>query len=117
VLKRIAPCLLALCVNAWAQRADDVAGCAACGTCGGFFVFIIVGLIALHIAILVWVARDAKARGMDNAILWMVLVVFMGVIGLVIYLLARPQGPLVRCAYCGNSRMAVSARCPYCGNA
>jgi hypothetical protein len=117
VLRRIFSCLLASSVNAWARRDFDPGGCAGCGTCGGFFLFIVVGLIALHIAILVWVARDAKSRGLDNAILWMVLVIFMGVIGLIIYLLARPQGPLVRCATCGNSRMAVSARCPYCGNA
>jgi len=29
------------------------------------------------VALLVWVARDAKARGMDSAVLWMLLVFFL----------------------------------------
>lgn len=95
---------------------DDAGAASACG-CLGFFGFVIVGLIVLNIALLVWVARDAKARGMDSAILWMILVMFTGIIGLIIYLLARPQGNVVPCAQCGNRRLQVSAKCPHCGNA
>lgn len=91
-------------------------GPAACG-CLGFLGFVIIGAIVLNIALLVWVARDAKGRSMDNAILWMILVMFTGIIGLVIYLLARPQGNIVPCAHCGNKRLQVSAKCPHCGNA
>src|ERR1017187_3553796 len=40
---------------------------------------------------------------MDSAVLWMLLVFFTGPIGLVIYIFARPQGNLVRCASCGNT--------------
>jgi uncharacterized membrane protein YhaH (DUF805 family) len=94
----------------------DASPAAACG-CLGFFGFIIVGIIVLNIALLVWVARDAKARGMDSAILWMILVMFTGIIGLIIYLFARPQGNVISCAHCGNKRMQVSAKCPHCGNA
>src|SRR5262245_23257118 len=47
-------------------------------------------ILALNIALLVWVARDAKARGMDSAALWMILVMFTSVIGLLIYILSRP---------------------------
>jgi uncharacterized membrane protein YhaH (DUF805 family) len=97
------------------QRDDAAGGLAACG-CLGFVGFIIVAIIALNIALLVWVARDAKNRGMDSAILWMVLVMVTGVIGLVIYLFTRPQGNLVPCPHCGNKRMQVSAKCPHCGN-
>ena len=55
------PTLLA---NFVLQRGDDAAGgLAACG-CLGAFGFIIIAIIALNIALLVWVARDAKNRGM-----------------------------------------------------
>jgi uncharacterized membrane protein YhaH (DUF805 family) len=98
---------------------SDAESCAACGTCGGGMVVVIlvpVVLIALNIALLVWVARDAKSRGMDSAVLWMVLVMFTSVIGLIIYIFSRPQGNLVRCASCNNNRLQASARCPHCGN-
>jgi len=72
--------------------------------------------IALNIALLVWVARDAKSRGMDSAVLWMVLVMITSVIGLVIYIFARPQGDLKQCAHCNNKRLQASAKCPHCGN-
>ncbi len=90
------------------------AGCATCGGCG-FFVFVLVGLVVLNIALLVWVARDAKARGMDSSVLWMLLVFFLGIIGLVIYLFARPQGNTVPCPNCGNKRLQASVKCPHCG--
>jgi cytochrome bd-type quinol oxidase subunit 2 len=99
------------------QRDSDAAGAAACFGCAGFMFFIIVGIIAINIALLVWVARDAKSRGMDNSILWMVLVMITGLVGLIIYILVRPQGNLVPCAHCKMKRMPVSAKCPHCGNA
>lgn len=99
------------------QRADDAAGAAACFGCASFMVFIVVGVIALHIILLVWVARDAKNRGMDNSVLWMVLVMITGLVGLIIYLCVRPQGSVVECPHCKNKRLQVSAKCPHCGNA
>ena len=98
------------------QRGDDASPLAACG-CLGFLGVIMVAIIALNIALLIWVARDGKSRGMDNSILWMVLVMLTGLIGLIIYLFVRPQGNLVACAHCGNKRLQVSAKCPHCGNA
>jgi hypothetical protein len=91
---------------------DPVAGFACCGS----VLFVMLAIVALNIALLVWVARDAKARGMDGAVLWMLLVFFTSLIGLVIYLLSRPTGPLMRCARCGNSRLVASKVCPHCGN-
>lgn len=108
---------------AFAQRrsgADDVGACAACSACGGGVLLIpllIIGIFALNIALLVWVARDAKARGMDSSILWMVLVMFTGLIGLVLYLFSRPQGEVIQCHACNNKRLQASAKCPHCGNA
>ncbi len=78
-------------------------------------IFIPIAIIALNIALLVWVARDAKARGMDSAVLWMVLVMFTSVIGLVIYIFARPQGNVIRCPNCGNNKLQAILKCPHCG--
>jgi hypothetical protein len=99
------------------QRSSDAAG--ACGCLGalGFLIMIPICILALNIALLVWVAKDAKNRSMDSAVLWMILVMFTGPIGLVIYILTRPKGDLVACPSCGNKRLQVSAKCPHCGNA
>jgi hypothetical protein len=102
-----------------AQGRDPGANAAAamgCLGCGGTL-FMLVVILALDIALLVWVARDAKSRGMDNAVLWMVLVMCTSVVGLIIYLLSRPQGTLDVCPHCSNKRLQASAKCPHCGNA
>jgi FtsH-binding integral membrane protein len=106
--------LLLLSPVAWAQRdSNPVAGCALCGS----LMFIPIAIVVLDIAMLVWVARDAKARGMDSAVIWMILVMFTSVLGLILYIFSRPQGNLIRCPSCGNQRLQASAKCPHCGNA
>ena len=97
------------------QRRDDPSPFVACG-CLGFFGVIVVGILALNIALLIWVAKDAKSRGMDNSVIWMILVMLTGIIGFIIYIFTRPQGNLVPCPHCGNKRLQVSAKCPHCGN-
>ena len=94
---------------------NNAAGGAACGGCCGTFILIPIVFLALSIALLVWVARDAKARGMDSAVLWMALVFFLNLLGLVIYIFSRPQGNLVPCPNCGNKRLEASVKCPHCG--
>jgi phospholipase D-like protein len=108
----------------YSPSAEDAAaaatGCVACGGCagGGLVIMVVIGgsLIALSVALLVWVARDAKNRGMDNAVMWMILVFFTNVLGLIIYIFSRPQGNLVPCPSCKNKRLEASAKCPHCGN-
>jgi len=104
-----------------AQANDDVAGAAAAGggclACGGFLIFIVLGIIALNIALLVWVYRDAQNRGMENAIVWLIIVLVFGPIAAVVYLFSRTKGNLVPCSHCGARRLDVSAKCPHCGNA
>lgn len=71
---------------AFAQRRQpsDAEACAACGSCGGVMILIPIIFFALNIALLVWVARDAKSRGMDSSAVWMILVMFTSLIGLII---------------------------------
>lgn len=96
------------------SSSDD--GAAAGLTCCGTFVFLIAAVVVVNVLLLVWVARDAKARGMDGAVIWMILVFFTGIFGLVIYLLSRPNGQLMRCGRCGNDRLMAARMCPHCGN-
>ena len=108
------------CIALALQRSSDADGAAACGCLGAagvVGVVLVVLWVAIVIALLVWVARDAKARGLDNSVIWMVLVLLTGLLGLIIYLLARPKGNLIACPHCGNKRMEASAKCPHCGNA
>ena len=106
-----------------AQRAfgqnelEDAAALGACATCSGVMLLIPIGILALNIYLLVWVSKDAKARGLDNAVLWMIVVLVFSLPGLLIYLLSRPKGELMACSTCGNKRLRTSAKCPSCGNA
>ena len=99
-----------------AQEMTEEEACAACAGFGVVFFFIIAAIIVIHIALLVWVARDSKSRNMDSSVLWMLLVMATGIIGLLIYLFSRPQGNMVQCPHCGNKRLQASAKCPHCGN-
>lgn len=96
---------------------SDEEAAATCAACSGIMIVVPIVIIALNIALLVWVARDAKARGMDSAVIWMMLVMTTSLIGLFIYVLSRPQGHLVQCGSCRNNRLQASAKCPHCGNA
>jgi hypothetical protein len=49
---------------------------------------LVIVALAVWIALLVWVYRDATRRGMNGA-LWVVVVFFLHLIGLVIYLVVR----------------------------
>ena len=93
-----------------AEAASGVMGLSCC------FIFVVLPLlfVAINIAILFWVAKDAKSRGMDGA-MWLFLIFFTGVIGLAIYIFSRPQGLLTQCHNCGNNRMETSIKCPQCG--
>ena len=49
-------------------------------------------MLALGIAILVWVYNDAEKRGL-NGLLWAILVFFLHVLGFIIYLVVRSSHP------------------------
>ena len=112
--------LLFLVSNALAQDASpagDEAAAAAAGIAGlGCSCLIALIAVAIQIAIAVWVYKDAKARGMENAVLLTVLTIFTGLLGLLIYILMRPKGNLMACPSCQKKRLQGSAKCPHCGN-
>lgn len=99
-------------VRAQSAAEEDVAACAACGS----LAFILVIIFVINVAILVWVARDAKARGMSSPLGWLILIFFTGVLGLIIFILSRPKGALAPCPHCGNKRLGAMVKCPHCGN-
>ncbi len=90
-------------------------GAAACLACGTLPIVIIVLLIICGIAILVWVAKDAKRRGMDSPVIWMILVFFTNWVGLIIYILSRPKGNLIDCPNCKEKKLESLKKCPHCG--
>ena len=55
---------------------------------GGAICAIIVGIFVISILIAIWVYRDAQSRGMSG-VLWLIIVLFFGIIGLIIYLVVR----------------------------
>jgi len=96
--------------------AEKAAGAAAGligGTCG---CIVAVVCFAIWVFLAVWVYKDAKSRGMDNAVLLTIVTVITGILGLIIYLLMRPKGNLVPCPSCQKKRLEGSAKCPHCGN-
>ena len=100
--------VLVLTTTAFAKNADDQAAAAAsCAVCSTFLL-IPVAFFVLSVTLLVWVAKDARARGMDVAILWMLLVFFLNLLGFLIYIFARPQGTSsrVRTAATSGCRLA-----------
>ncbi len=116
--------LTLLCTASLAKADGDAAG-AACGalTCGAFgIVYILILAVSLAIPVVIivivikFIRKDAVSRGMPNAdsIKWLGL---LGLLGLVIYLLQRPQGNCLPCPSCGQSRMQGLPNCPHCGNA
>lgn len=106
------------------QSNGDPAGAACgllgCGVFGIIYLLIIAACIAIPITIdifiIKWIRKDATARAMPNAdtIKWLGLLNWLG---LVIYLLQRPQTIVLACSRCGNPLMPGQTSCPRCGNA
>ena len=73
-----------------------------------------VAMSVLYIVMLIWVAMDAKTRGMDDIALWVIAVFLIGFGGLVLYFIFRPKGMLTVCPHCRKKRLRSSTRCPHC---
>jgi len=77
-----------------ASPANDAAGAAAgfLGLGCGCIIWLVI--MAVWIGLAVYVYKDAKARGMENAILLTILTLFTGILGFIIYLLMRPKNKI-----------------------
>ncbi len=45
----------------------------------------------IWLLVAIWAYKDAKRRGADSPIVWFLVVFFLGLIGLIIYIVARPK--------------------------
>jgi hypothetical protein len=83
-------------------------------------------LFVVGIIIAIWVYKDAEKRG-TSGVLWLIIVLFTGIIGLIVWLVIRPPiggepgqkqqqvSPDRRCPGCGRSIPPDAQVCPYCG--
>ncbi len=60
------------------------------GICAGVFCFIWIIPIIIGIIIAIWMYKDAKKRD-ENAVLWLVVGLLLGIIGLIIWIVVRPD--------------------------
>jgi predicted nucleic acid-binding Zn ribbon protein len=67
------------------------------------------------ILIAIWVYKDAEKRG-KNGVLWLIIVILLGLIGLIIYLVVRGEksAPSRHCPNCGRAIPEDARSCPYC---
>jgi hypothetical protein len=85
----------------------------AVGQVGAFGVGL--GLFGLWMLLPTWVFVDARGRGVRRAALFAFLTALSAVIGLVVYLIARPEDPrTLPCPGCGRE-VDGHAYCPHCG--
>jgi hypothetical protein len=82
------------------------------GVSGGFLGL---SIVFLWFLLPTWVYVDAQERSMRRAVLWSALVLISFVVGLVVYLIARPEHTRVlECPGCGREANG-GAFCPHCG--
>jgi hypothetical protein len=81
----------------------------------GFICFASVAYTALVILLLAWVAKDARARGLDSPAIWVLVIFLTGPVGFLVYLASRPPGMLTTCSRCGNNHIMAAMSCPHCG--
>jgi RNA polymerase subunit RPABC4/transcription elongation factor Spt4/cbb3-type cytochrome oxidase subunit 3 len=72
----------------------------------------VMAFILFWLALPVWVFLDAKKRN-HNPALWGILTAITNIIGLIIYILTRPENPA--CKNCGEPLTTKHIYCPYCG--
>ena len=59
-----------------------------------FFVPFMAAIFLVAILLAVWVYRDAEKRG-ESGILWLIIVLITGIIGLIIWLIVRGDKPVI----------------------
>ena len=69
----------------------------------------------IWILVAIWVYKDAQKHG-KNGVLWLIVVILLGIIGLIIYLVVRGEKtePSRHCPNCGRAIPEDARSCPYC---
>lgn len=84
-----------------------------------FFIAYYVILIVISI----WTYKDAKKRGAETPVLWLIVVLFGGILGLIVWLIIRKDigkkrnkfySNQMMCKNCGRFIKNDSVFCPYC---
>lgn len=89
-------------------------GCAVCGL-SMFLLISVVFAFIVSIVLMAWTYNDAGSRG-ENPVLWTVIVFLFSILGLIVYLSARPRGNLISCSNCGKKMLESMSECPHCDN-
>lgn len=93
--------------SVYASNGDETAACLTT-------MFVLVGIVLFWGLPIVYVLRDSSKRG-ASTLAWGCLVFLFGVLGLLVYLVARPQGRLVKCPKCAREKPIRDPICPHCG--
>jgi hypothetical protein len=96
----------------WEPWSDDTPE----GILAGFAMVSFGALTFLWFLLPTWVYVDARERGVRRPMLWSFLVLISVFLGLVVYLIARPEEPTqLQCPGCGRE-VNGGAFCPHCGH-
>ena len=66
------------------------------------------------VAMLVWMARDSRNRGIESVANWIMPILFTNVLAFSVYFFSRPKGNLVPCRHCNNRCLENALTCPHC---
>ncbi|MFX0163559.1 MAG: zinc-ribbon domain-containing protein, partial [Candidatus Hodarchaeota archaeon] len=90
----------------------------------GFIISLILVSLIIVVLIGLWIYRDAESRG-ENGVLWLIIVFFLNIIGLIIWLLVRPPKKemverkvvekVLVCPYCRAENAPNVRFCANCG--
>ena len=69
---------------------DDAKAAAGCAVCGGGMAMMFLLPLIIQVAILAWVVKDSRARGIESPLGWMAFVFLVPLIGILVYLFSRP---------------------------
>jgi hypothetical protein len=66
------------------------------------------------VAMLIWMAKDSRNRGMEGIASWIMPILFFNILAFLVYFFSRPQGKLVNCRFCANRCLDNAMSCPHC---